>query len=425
MRNFIMVNFLHVSDTHLGCTASDVRHMTIKYLNMNFQPIEFDFARAYWKIITYAIEKKDEIDFIVHSGDFYHYPFLRHPHPPSEASRNIAVKGLKRLDRAGIPTIIIDGNHGIFHSRRTSTIQSFEVLENVKVFTFWDDLINILQGNKKPLIYNLEEKDCIVHCFPFVNTKYLGSLSEDAKDEYLNWLKTYSISPKDVTEIGITHGMKLDETLPAELLDKDFDYLAVGHNHHFEKISKNAYNAGAIERWRFDEADQEKVILEVQAEHGELPKVTPITLDSRPMLSTIIDANTDDPPSAVVEKVHKYLNIHKLATGFDFDSAYRVKIGVKGDMPHTFWARFNAELTELYNEIIRKDDYNILQFSIGRISDPITEDLELKPGEEVEYLIENPEKDFRKFIEKISPEDYDIDLLTKLFSEAVKRVEDT
>ena len=167
------------------------------------------------------------------------------------------------------------------------------------------------------------------------------------------------------------------------------------------------------------------MILEVQAEHGELPKVTPITLDSRPMLSAIIDANTDDPPSAVVEKVHKYLNTHKLATGFDFDSAYRVKIGVKGDMPHTFWARFNAELSELYNEMIRKDDYNILQFSIGRISDPITEDLELKPGEEVEYLIENPEKDFRKFIEKISPEDYDIDLLTKLFSEAVKRVEDT
>ena len=86
-------------------------------------------------------------------------------------------------------------------------------------------------------------------------------------------------------------------------------------------------------------------------------------------------------------------------------------------------SRRNSYLTHALERL--QDDYNILQFSIGRISDPITEDLELKPGEEVEYLIENPEKDFRKFIEKISPEDYDIDLLTKLFSEAVKRVEDT
>jgi DNA repair exonuclease SbcCD nuclease subunit len=275
------------------------------------------------------------------------------------------------------------------------------------------------------LLYDFKEKDCIVHCFPFVDKKYLSSISEDIKDVYLNWLKTYDISNTGVTEIGVTHGMKLDETLPPELLDIDFDYLAVGHNHHFEKISKKAYNAGAIERWRFDEVDQEKVILQVQAEHGEIPKVSPITLDSRSMLSTIIDANTDDPPGAVLEKVHTFLNTHKLATGFDFDSAYRVKIGVKGDMPHTFWARFNAELIDLYNEIIRKDDYNILQFSIGRISDPIAEEFELKPGEEVEYLIENPEEDFRQFIEKISPEGYDIDLLTKLFSEAVKRVEDT
>ncbi|MFX1520754.1 MAG: exonuclease SbcCD subunit D [Promethearchaeota archaeon] len=420
-----MVTFLHISDTHLGCTARNIRNMTIKYLNMNFQPIEFDFARAYWKIITYALDHKDEIEFVVHSGDFYHFPYLRNPYPPSEASRNIAVKGLKRLERAGIPIIIIDGNHGIFHSRRTSTIQSFEVLENVRVVSFWGDLINVLSGNKKQMLVKLPEKECMLHCFPFVNPRYLRSLSEDIRDAYLNWLKTYDISGTGVTEIGVIHGMKLDETLPAELLDIGFDYLAVGHNHRFEKIKDNAYNAGAPERWRFDEVDQEKVILNVQAEHNEAPKVTPIPLESRPMLSTTINANTEDTPAVVLEKIQRFLNTHKLATGFDFGSAYRVKIGVKGDMPHTFWARFNTELTELHNALLRTEDYNILQFSIGRVSEPVVEDFELAPGEEVEYLIDNPENDFRQFIEKLSPEDYDIELLIKLFSESVKRIEQT
>jgi DNA repair exonuclease SbcCD nuclease subunit len=420
-----MVTFLHISDTHLGCTARNTRNMTIKYLNMNFQPIEFDFARAYWKTISYALDHKDEIDFIVHSGDFYHFPYLRNPYPPSEASRNIAVKGLKRLERAGIPIIIIDGNHGIFNSRRTSTIQSFEVLENVKIVSFWGDFINVLRGSKKQMLVKFPEKECIVHCFPFANIKYLRSLSEDIRDAYLNWLKTYAISNTDITEIGVIHGMKLDETLPAELLDIDFDYLAVGHNHRFGKITNKAYNAGATERWRFDEVDQEKVILNVQAEHGELPKVRSIPLDSRPMLSTTINANTEDTPAVILEKIQKFLNRHKLATGFNFGSACRVKIGIKGDMPHTFWARFNAELTELYNALLRREEYDILQFSIGRVSEPVVEDFELTPGEEVEYLIENPEKDFRQFIEKLSPEDYDIELLIKLFSESVKRIEKT
>src|SRR3712207_4220450 len=87
-----MIKFLHMSDVHLGCRRYNLEERTR------------DFFRSWRDVIeNHAIPQR--VDFMLIAGDF----FDRRNIDPQ--TMNHAVAGLQKLKEAGIPVVVIEGNH--------------------------------------------------------------------------------------------------------------------------------------------------------------------------------------------------------------------------------------------------------------------------------------------------------------------------
>src|SRR5688500_12973614 len=87
-----MIKFLHLSDVHLGCRRYNLEERTK------------DFFRSWFAVVTqHAVP--NEVDFVLIAGDF----FDRRNIDPQ--TMNHALAGLQMLKEAGIPVVVIEGNH--------------------------------------------------------------------------------------------------------------------------------------------------------------------------------------------------------------------------------------------------------------------------------------------------------------------------
>ena len=86
-----MPKFLHLADVHLGNQQSGARESTET------------FTHAYLNIVQEAIDNK--VDFVVLPGDLFDKNAI------DANTLTHAMSGLKRLKKAGIPTIAVEGNH--------------------------------------------------------------------------------------------------------------------------------------------------------------------------------------------------------------------------------------------------------------------------------------------------------------------------
>ena len=87
-----MIKFLHMSDVHLGCRRYNLEERTK------------DFFRSWYDVIqNHALP--NAVDFVLIAGDF----FDRRNIDPQ--TMNHAIAGLQKLKEAGIPAVVIEGNH--------------------------------------------------------------------------------------------------------------------------------------------------------------------------------------------------------------------------------------------------------------------------------------------------------------------------
>ncbi len=103
------MKFLHVTDTHLG------------YNQYGLEERGQDFFDVFKEAIDIAIENK--VDFILHSGDFFH---------TSRPSNQVILEGLeiiKKVKEANIPIFCIAGNHD-----RGSKVRDISPLDILKPF---------------------------------------------------------------------------------------------------------------------------------------------------------------------------------------------------------------------------------------------------------------------------------------------------
>jgi exonuclease SbcD len=91
---------IHFSDTHLGFAESYKVNPTTR-INQREQ----DTYTAFNIVIDKIIEKKPDV--AIHAGDLFHTP-----HPPNRAIVTAFV-GFQRLATAGIPVVLIAGNHSV------------------------------------------------------------------------------------------------------------------------------------------------------------------------------------------------------------------------------------------------------------------------------------------------------------------------
>ena len=264
-----MIRFIHTADIHFGMENYGKIDATT-----GIHTRLLDFEKALNQCIDVAIEKN--IDFFLFAGDAYK------THHPSQTQQKLLFKCFLRLYKAGIPIVIVIGNHD--HPLSFGKAHALDMLgeiplEGFHVFSKPGSLV-LTTKNGPITIVGIP--------WPTRNTIAIADKHFDKSNAQL----TEYIS-KAVAHIISDFAQKIDPTIPAVLAShitvstgifsgsekraiygndpmllpsqlalKSFDYVALGHLHRHQNLNESGYPAvvysGSIERIDFGERKEEK-----------------------------------------------------------------------------------------------------------------------------------------------------------------------
>jgi len=404
----------HISDTHLGSRpVTGVRH-NIWAEEMKTQLLENDFYERFAEIFDKIAEIDPPVNVVIHSGDLYNSPWENNPSQPPLHAQITAIKVLQKfIENTGIPVVIIEGNHGLFKFYEVSLLESLKLSVPGLMVATQQDLKKAIRDST-PLEFSFENLD--VFCFPFIDSAVLRS--SNMIDIYDDWITTYQKRERLRPTVAVTHGMKLDDTLYSAIFSMGYDYIALGHDHRQAKHTSNAWYAGSPERWRFDETSYKKGFLIVDIEAGKDPNITPHHLEfKRPVLNNKIAITEDDTVESVVERVEDWFSTNGLVVDWDPVTAARVRLVFEGNSKRLTGFDLGIALENSRQKVLSHNSkYNVAQFIWDlRQSSEVEYTAASYPEIESKYLIEDPEADFKGYLEtlEIDP-NFDVETLTKI-----------
>ncbi|MHC1592413.1 MAG: metallophosphoesterase family protein [Candidatus Helarchaeales archaeon] len=412
-----MVKIAHVSDSHLGFRLNTGLINRWKEEN-KLAWYEDKIYQAWSEIIEAIIERKDEIACVIHSGDFFHTPFKGNSMPPLENARTIAMKTLQEFfERTNnkIPFILIDGNHGVYGRYLFSPMDPMkEVFPNFHFFSV-HDLRKAIRENTK-LSFKIESEKLCINLFPYFEFNILTEFS----GAYKKWVSEVQIPERGYLNVAVVHGMELDQTLEPKILQQEYDYIALGHNHKRENVSKNAHNPGAIFPLTFKDKDLKCGFSFVEISRGETPKIIPWLKKPNVVFSEIpMEISLKETSQEVLARVKERLEMFKGT--WDGNTAARVKIRFLGNLKLDYYWKVQEELDFFKSQIDTELNYNILQL-LWDWQDLRTEmEHDIAPGTIIDYILEDPKKEFIEYVrDKIDDKDVDLDLLSEIAVESIE-----
>jgi DNA repair protein SbcD/Mre11 len=238
------VKIVHLSDTHLG--FRQLHRVNDAGRNEREQDVYDAFERAIAKIIELAPAVA------IHSGDLFD------SYHPSSAALGVALDGLRRLREAGVPVVVIAGNHS--SPRVAAAEHIFSVLERFGG-------AHLIYGG----VREVRIGDLAVHAIPHDNDpqRLVAALrrAQPSADAAFNVL----VAHVGLEGLGRVVGSEAGSvTLSGEVLagTGDFDYIALGHLHKFAPACGNAAYAGSLERLSWADDAPVKGIVEVDLAAG-------------------------------------------------------------------------------------------------------------------------------------------------------------
>lgn len=411
-----MTRIAHISDTHLGSKPkAGVRH-NVWGQEMRAQLLENDFYERFQELFDTIAELDPPVDIVVHSGDLYNSPWEGNPAQPPVVAQETAIKVLQNfIERTGIPVLILEGNHGLYRLLEVSLLDTLKLAVPGLDVATQQDLKRAISENE-PLRRSYDKLD--VFCFPFIDHAVLEKTG-DMVTRFDDWITTHQGRDIEKPTIALAHGMDLDQTLHQSIFTMGYDYIALGHDHHLHKQSAGAWYAGSPERWRFDEIRHDKGFIIVDLEKaGETPVVTPHHLKyERLVINEKLTIALDDTVESISDKVYELFTNQGLKESWNQITAARVRLIFEGKSSRLSSFELGMALESLRMKIFSKDsDYNVAQFVwvVRQISDEEFVSAAY-PEIESEYLIQDPEEDFRAYLETLDiDETLDTSLLTKI-----------
>lgn len=299
------MRILHFADAHIDI-ASQRRRDPVTGLPYRV----LDFLKALDAIIDTAISEK--VDLVLFAGDAYKD---RTPVPTYQREWG---RRIMRLSQAGIPTLLLVGNHDLPPAKeRANALQEFDTLEvpHIKVLS----KPGFLGPNE------LEGLPLQVIALPWISRSgrmarqaETGESSEDAYEKLeelssglvTHWIENADPSiPLILTAHGMVQGAQLgsertislgsDLVFPGSLVkDPRLAYTALGHIHKYQDL--NAGNqppviySGSIERVDFGEVNDEKGFVIATVEPGKPTRVERRVLNGRKFIDREIQLETAD-----------------------------------------------------------------------------------------------------------------------------------
>ncbi|PKN03387.1 hypothetical protein CVU75_02500 [Candidatus Dependentiae bacterium HGW-Dependentiae-1] len=263
-----MIRFIHTADIHIGVeNYGKIDSTTGMHTRL------LDFHRAFNSCIETAIEQN--VDFFLFSGDAYK---TTHPSPTQQ---KLFLMSMLRLHKAGIPAVIVVGNH--------DNPLSFGKANTLDIF---DELpLDGFHVIKKPTILTLTTKNGPAQIVGIPWPTRTTIALTDSMDERTSSDLTAYIS-KAVSSIIADYAQKLDPALPAvlaghltvssgifsgsekraiygtdplflpsQLAIPPFDYVALGHLHRHQNLNPGGIPliyCGSVERIDFGERNERK-----------------------------------------------------------------------------------------------------------------------------------------------------------------------
>jgi DNA repair exonuclease SbcCD nuclease subunit len=411
-----LTRIAHISDTHLGSKPkAGVRH-NVWGEEMRSQLLENDFYERFQELFDIIAKLDPPVDLVVHSGDLYNSPWEGNPSQPPVVAQETAIRVLQDfIKRTGIPVLILEGNHGLYRLLEVSLLDSLKLaVPGLEVAT-QQDLKQAIRDDK-PLVRSYDNLD--VFCFPFIDHAVLEKTG-DMIAKFDDWITTHQMRDNDKPTIGLAHGMDLDKTLHKSIFTMGYDYIALGHDHHMHKHSGGAWYAGSPERWRFDEIKHEKGFIVIDIEKtGEPSLVTPHHLTyQRPVISETLELVKDDTVDSIQERVLELFTKLGLKGTWNQASAARVRLVFEGKSLRLTSFELGLALESLRMKILsRETEYNVAQFVwfVRQFGDDEFTSAAY-PEIESEYLIQDPEEDFRAYLDTLEiDETLDTSILTKI-----------
>lgn len=232
--------FLHMADCHLG------------HRQYNSKERQNDFTRAYLDIIQVAIDTS--VDFVILAGDLFEKRAI------DALTLNIAIIGLERLQRVGIPCIAVEGNHELAYYRETMGWMRFLAERELLI------LLNPqIDGSSVILSPYQKSRGAFIDIQPGLRVygmRYYGSATAQLIHRVADRLAT---ADKDGIEYTIFIAHSGVEGVLAEdaggLRHRDLarlrphvDYLALGHIHKPYTFDNWIFNPGSPETCSLREA---------------------------------------------------------------------------------------------------------------------------------------------------------------------------
>ncbi len=206
-----MFSFIHASDIHLDSPLVRLEH----YEGAPCESLRQASRRAFDRLVDMAIA--ESIDFVIISGDLYDGDWRDYQTGLYFTSR------MSRLREAGIPVFIVAGNHDAA-SRMTRCL---DLPANVSFF-----------ANDRPQTVYLKNLDVAIHGQSFATPAVKKDLSTEyprAEGGY------YNVGLLHTSLSGREGHAPYAPCSVSGLMDKDYDYWALGHVHKNEILCKDPW----------------------------------------------------------------------------------------------------------------------------------------------------------------------------------------
>ncbi len=311
---YAMIKLLHLSDIHMGSGFAHGRMNPETGLNTRLE----DFIAALTRCIDRALE--DPVDLVLFGGDAF--PDAT---PPPFVQQAFA-KQFCRLSEAGIPVVLLVGNHDQ-HAQgmggaSLSIYRTLGVPDVIVGDTLTTHLIQTQGGSVQVITLPWLTRSTLL-----TRPEAEGLTLHQVSDLLLDRLRVAlegeirRLDP-DVPTVLLAHAM-VDTaifgaerflaagrgfTIPAAMLARDcFDYVALGHVHRYQIVCEQPLMIypGSIERVDFSEEQEDKGFVRVNLARGKV-EAEFCPLPVRPFKTIRVDLTQEDnPQAALVQEIDK------------------------------------------------------------------------------------------------------------------------
>jgi DNA repair protein SbcD/Mre11 len=311
------IRVLHFADLHIGMENYG-RLDPATGLNGRVM----DFLRRLTEVIDYALG--NEVDLVLFAGDAY-----KNRDPNSTYRREFA-RRIKRLADAGIPVVLLVGNHDLpAQERRASSIEIFRTLDVPNIVVAGHDRLHRIETRRGAPIQvatvpypvrqrllaheeykdrTIAELDQLVQELVADNIRALAAQVDPELPAVL--LGHFSVSE---AKLGSERTVMLGRdvvVLKSVLADPIWDYVALGHIHRHQELNGGHHPpivyAGSLERIDFGEEKEPKgfVVAEIRRGHVEWG-FHPTT--ARPFVTIRADVReASDPLASLLESIEQH-----------------------------------------------------------------------------------------------------------------------